>query len=330
MSEPGCEAQATIRRPPEAVLWDFLRGALMTRALAVVADAGIADALAGGPKDIAQLASEVGADSDVLERLMNALASDGLFERFDDGVFANTDASELLRDPAQRALAHLFGAVYYRAVAELDATGAPPAFARAHGTDLWHWLAENPTEREVFDRAMLNGVHARAERLGRLQWRGDEVIVDIGGGDGSLLIEFLRDRLDMRGIVFDLPEAMHDDARLGDRIDFVAGSFFDRVPEGDAYILSAVLHDWDDEPARAILDTIRRAARERARVVIVDGVLEPRSPPVWRWADLHILATLGGRERDETSWRRLLASGGFEPLSVGDGLIEARAISPAP
>lgn len=318
------------RRQPQAVLWDFMRGALMTRALAVAADAGIADALAGGPKDIAQLAREVGADSDGLERLMDALASDGLFERVDDGVFANTDASELLRDPAQRALAHLFGGAYYRAVAQFDATGAPPAFARAHGTDLWRWLAENPTEREVFDRAMSNGVRSRAEWLGCLPWRGDEVVVDIGGGDGSLLIEFFRDRPGMRGIVFDLPEAMRDDTRLGGRIEFVAGSFFDRVPEGDAYVLSAVLHDWGDEPARAILDTIRRSARERARVVIVEGVLGPRSPSVWRWADLHMLATLGGRERDETRWRRLLEAGGFEPVSVMDGLIEARAISPAP
>jgi multifunctional cyclase/dehydratase/O-methyltransferase len=99
---------------------------------------------------------------------------------------------------------------------------------------------------------------------------------------------------------------------------------------GDAYVLSAVLHDWNDGPAGAILRTVRRSARGRARVVIIDAVGGPRTGSAWKWADLHMLATLGGRERDETRWRRLLEAGGLEPVTLVDGLIEARVISPAP
>lgn len=311
-------------RPPEAVLWDLLRGALMTRAISVVADLGIADALADGPRDVGRLAREVGADADTLLRLLAALAADGVFEEVGPGVFANTDVSELLRDPSQRALAHLFGGTYYRAVAELDAGGTGPA-RRALGTDLWSWLAEHPAERAAFDEAMANGAEHRLEQLRSLEWRGDEVVVDVGGGHGSLLAGLLRDRPGMHGIVLDLPEADCDDSRLGDRIEFVAGSFFDGVPEGDTYVLSAVLHDWDDAAAEAILRTIRKSAPRHARIVIVDSVVGPEGRSgVWRWADLHILATLGGRERDERQWRRLLNAGGFEPVSIRDGLIEAR------
>ena len=315
-------------RPPEAVLWDFLCGALMTRAIAVAADLGVADALAEGPRDVARLADELGVSGDVLQRLLRALASDGVFEETAPGVFANTEVSELLRDPSRRAFAHLFGGVYLQAVAHLDASGGPTAFTRAFGADLWSWLAARPEERAAFDRAMANGTPARAELLGTAEWRGDEVVVDVGGGDGSLLAELLRDRPGMRGIVFDLPEAVRRPATsLGDRIEYVEGNFFDRVPAGDVYVLSAVLHDWDDGEAKAILRAIRASARPQARLLIVDGVLEPGSGSAWRWADLHVLATLGGRERDEGQWRRLLLAGGFEPSSVKDGLIEAVPVS---
>ncbi len=309
-------------RPPEAVLWDFLRGALMTRAIAVVADLGVADALAEGPKDVRRLAGELGADHDTLERLLRALASEGMFEEVDPSVYANTEVSELLRDPSQRALAHLFGGTYFRAVSGLDAGGAQ---ASAAGPGLWAGLADDPAERAAFDQAMLNGITLRVQRLAALEWRGDELVVDVGGGNGALLVELLRDRPGMHGIVFDLPETVRDEARLGDRIEFVAGSFFDGVPEGDAYVLSAVLHDWDDEPAAAILRTIRECAPPHARLVIVDAVLGPvDGTSMWRWADLHMLATMGGRERDESRWRRLLDAGGFEPVTIADGLIEAR------
>jgi O-methyltransferase domain len=314
-------------RPPEAVLWDFLRGALMTRAIAIVADLGIADALADGPKDIADLADEVGADGDTLRRLLRALASDGVFAEIGTGRFANTEVSELLRDPSQRAFAHLFGGLYYCAVAALDASAGASAFLRAYGKDFWSWLAEHPVERAAFDQAMVNGIRSRLECLASLEWRGDEVVVDVGGGNGSLLVEFLRDRPGMHGIVYDRAETVRDEARLGDRVEFVAGSFFDRVPQGDAYVLSAVLHDWDDEHAEAILHTIRTCAPLHARLVIIDGVLEPGSGSgEWTWADLHMLATLGGRERDESKWRRLLDAGGFEPLTIREGLIEARPV----
>jgi len=314
-------------RSPEALLWDFLRGALMTRAIAVAADLGVADALADGPRDVVELAEEAGVNADVLRRLLRALASDGVFEETAPGVFANTEVSELLRDPGRRAFAHLFGGAYLQAVSHLDAGGGAPAFTRAFGTDLWSWLAARPEERAAFDRAMANGIPTRAALLGAAEWRGDEVVVDVGGGDGSLLAELLRDRPDMRGIVFDLPEAARATMSLGDRITYVEGDFFDHVPAGDVYVLSAVLHDWDDQEAEAILRGIHDSAGPHARLLVVDGVLEPGSGSAWRWADLHVLVTLGGRERDEAQWRRLLAAGGFEPVSVKDGLIEAVPIS---
>ena len=308
---------------PDARVWNLNRGALGTRALAVVADLRVADALADGPRSVDDLAGEVRADADALYRLLRALASEGVFAEDGQRVFRNTPASVLLRG-GWGAFAHLFGGVFYRTVERLEADGEP-AFAAVFGTDFWSWLAEHPHERATFDAAMEQGKERRIERLAGLEWRGDETIVDVGGGNGSLLLGLLSRQPGLRGIVFDLPETVRDESAFGDRCAFVAGSFFDRVPVGDVYILSTILHDWDDERAAAILRTIHAAAPPDARLLIIDAVVPPGNTPHGaKWLDLLMLAFSGGRERDEAQWRALLERADFEPVRVEDGLIEAR------
>jgi hypothetical protein len=314
-------------RPPHSVLWDFVRGATMTRTLAIAAELGISEALADGPPPVEELARESGVDPDALQRLLRALASDGVFAEDEPGMFRNTETSDLLRAEGWSEFAHLFGGVFYRAVGPLDRavqTGTA-TFADTFGTDFWSWLAEHPDERARFDRAMAGGKESAAERLAGLEWREGELVVDVGGGNGTLLVELFRRRPELRGIVFDLPETERDEAALGDRIEFVAGSFFERVPSGDAYLLSAILHDWDDERAAAILSTIRAAARRGARVLVTESVIPPGNEPDGaKWLDLLMLVLAGGRERTEPEWRALLERSGLEPVSVEDGLIEAR------
>jgi hypothetical protein len=308
---------------PEDRLWELLRGALGTRALALAADLGVAEALADGPRSVTELARDVGADADALRRILRALAGEGVFAEEGPGVFRNTEASELLRS-GWGAFAHLFGGVWLRAAGTLDLSGQA-SFPRELGTDFWAWLAEHPDERAAFDRAMEQGNERRVERLASLDWRGDETVVDVGGGNGSLLVGLLRRHPGLRGIVFDLPETTRDEASLGERCSFVAGSFFDHVPEGDVYVLSTILHDWDDVAATRILETIRASAPADARLVVLDAVLpDGNEPHGSKWLDLLMLALFAGRERDEAQWRTLLAAGGFEPASIEDGLIEAR------
>ena len=96
------------------------------------------------------------------------------------------------------------------------------------------------------------------------------------------------------------------------------------MPEGDVYILSTILHDWDDGRATAILRTIRRAAPAGSRLLILDAVVPPGNEPGGRkWLDLVMLTLVGGKERGEAQWRELLAAGGFEPVRFHEALIEA-------
>ena len=311
----------------EQAVWDGLRGAIVTRALAIAADLDLAEALADGPRTVDDLAAGSGADADALYRVLRALASDGFFAEGPPRTFGNTDSSALLRRPGWKDFAHLFGGVWMGPIAELKADGAP-TFPRLHKTDFWSWLAATPDERAAFDRAMEQGAEGRLERLSSVTWRGDETVVDVGGGNGSLLLGFLARQPAMRGIVFDLPETVRDESAFGDRCTFVAGSFFDAVPEeADAYVLASILHDWDDESAARILRTVRTAAGGGARLILLEGVVEEgNDPDGGKWLDLLMLALFAGRERNEEQWRSLLGAEGFQVEQIRDGVIEARCL----
>jgi SAM-dependent methyltransferase len=305
-------------------LWDFLRGSLMTKALAAVVDAEVPEALADGPRPV----SELHGDPDTLHRLLRALASDGVFRETEPGVFEHTEQSRLLLGPGWSEFAHLFGGVFFEATTDLSASTSEPPFPERFGAGFWEWLAEHPAERAAFDAAMAGERHRPAERLAALDWREGEVVVDVGGGNGALLVELIRRRPEVRGIVLDLSETVRDEATLGDRIRFVAGTFFESVPTGDAYLLSGILHDWPDEDAARILRTIRAAAPRHARLLINESVIRPGNDRDGaKWLDLLMLVLAGGRERDEGQWRELLGSAGWELAKLHEsGLIEAQPV----
>ncbi|HZT93813.1 MAG TPA: methyltransferase [Gaiellaceae bacterium] len=303
-------------------IWDFLRGALMTKALAAVVDAGVPEALAAGPRAVSELSD----NPDTLYRLLRALASEGVFRETEPSVFEHTELSRRLLGPGTSEFAHLFGGVFYEATANLTASTSETSFSHRFGADFWSWLAEHPDERATFDAAMAGGREHPAEALAALEWNDDEVVVDVGGGNGALLVELIERRPGLRGIVLDRPETVRDEAALGDRIEFVAGSFFDSVPTGDSFVLSGILHDWPDEDAARILRTIREAADSHARLLIHESVIvSGNEPDHAKWLDLLMLVLAGGRERTEEQWRSLLESTGWEPTKfLESDVIEAR------
>jgi O-methyltransferase domain/Dimerisation domain len=312
---------------PETRLWNMLRGALTTKALGIAADLRVADQLADGPRDVGAIAEQSGADPQTLHRILRALASDGVFAEEKPGVFGNTESSDLLRTSAKGSwseFAHLFGSVFYGGAGTMDPRTRAETFTSAYDADFWAWLGQRPAERRAFDTAMAGGKERHAERLAELEWRGDETVVDVGGGNGALLQALLARVPDIRGLILDLPETDRDETALGERITFVAGSFFEAVPSGDAYILSGILHDWDDEAATTILRTIRAGAPPHARLLVIDAVIPPGNEPHGnKWLDLLMLVLAGGRERSEPEWRSLLRDAGFEPIAIEDGLIQA-------
>jgi O-methyltransferase domain len=308
-------------RSPDEILWNICRGAIATRVAGIVAGLGVADALGDRPRPVADVAAEVGADADTLHRYLRALASEDVFAEVDPGVFEHTPASrQLAGDASWGAFAQLFGGSWYRTVADLDASGR-----KAFAGDFWEWLAEHPRERALFDLAMEEGKERRVDRIEGVEWRTGETVVDIGGGNGSFLLALFARQPGLRGIVYDLPETVRDETELAAAgIEFEEGSFFERVPRGDVYVLGTILHDWNDDRAGAILRTIREHAPAGARVLILDSVVQPGNEPQGsKWLDILMLATLDGRERTEPEWRTLIEGSGLRVDSIEDRLIQA-------
>jgi hypothetical protein len=324
---------------PRAELFRLASGFMVTQALGVAVRLGLAELVRERPRSAAELAAAAGADPDAITRLLRALASVGVFAD-DEGTVRHTPLSELLLHDAPASFAGqalILSGYQYRAWAEaLEAfrTGEP-AFSQVHGAPHFDWLAEHPVESAQFNEAMRGqSVLRRAPLLDR-DWSDVSSVVDVGGGTGATLIALLREQPQLQGTVLDLPHVA-DEAReaigaagLSDRCRFVAGSFFDAVPAGaDVYVLSAILHDWADEPSRRILRTLRTAMRRDSLLLLLESVIAPgNDPDNAKLLDLHMLVALGGRERTEVQWRTLLADGGFELVSARPGLVEARPAS---
>ncbi|MFD2415221.1 methyltransferase [Amycolatopsis pigmentata] len=318
--------QLDVPLPPTVVMARLLNGFVVSQALFVLADAGVATILADeGPQAIATLAERTGSDVDVLTRLIRSLTPHGIF-RTERGKVAVTALGATLSENHPQsvfgiALASLH--LHYRAAAELRHTlrTGESAASKYFGKPYFDHLATDPPLAAIFGKAMTD--FARTMRAGTFddyRLPDGELIADIGGGDGTILTELLRAdvRPGRRGIVFDRPgvvESAHAvlaAARLTERVDVVAGDFFAEVPRADIYLLSWILHDWIDEEALKILRTVAAAAPAGSRLLVVEQVMPAGDEPhPAKEMDLAMVCLVGGRERTESEFRALLGDAGF-------------------
>jgi hypothetical protein len=323
---------------PARLLAGLADAYLTTQLLYVAAELGVADVLRDGPASASDIATAVGALPGPLHRVLRGLAAEQVLDELPDGRFALTAAGELLAADAPGSLRGAVlarGRLYYSALTGLlDAvrTGGTP-FELVHGRPFFAELAARPSDLALFQASMAGRSAREAAavvdaydfgRFGRL--------VDVGGGPGILLRAILQAHPDLDALLFDLPEV----ARAAP-LPSLGGDFFAGVPEGaDAYLLSRVLHDWDDEDARRILRNCRRAMRRDATLVLVEAVLPEcaADDPEAVRMDLHMLTLLHGRERTEAEFAALLADGGFRlartvPTATLVHVLEAAPAGPA-
>jgi hypothetical protein len=313
------------------VLYQLATGHYVSRAISLAAELGIADYLGEGPRDAGSLAAATGTHAPSLRRVLRLLVSVGVLTEEADGRFGLTALGNCLRREAPgsfRATALLFGGPLvlnaWGALLHCVRTGEP-AFRHLYGTaDPFEYFEQHPEEAAIFDEAMASFARQAATAVAAAyDFSAMSQVVDVGGGNGALLIGILQAFPSLHGVVFDLPRTTEAARRqiaasgLDGRCTAVGGDFFQSVPAGgDAYILKHVIHDWDDERATAILRTCRRAMNGRGKLLIVEAVYPPRieesySGRMFASNDVNMLVATGGRQRSEPEFHALLAAAGF-------------------
>ena len=313
-------------------LFDLISSHRVTSAIHVTVKLGLPDLLAAGPRAAAELAHATQADEGAIERLMRALVTIGIC-RMDVARFSLTDAGTHLAASSPRSL---------RAWALFEAEMLQPSWGGlvesvrtgktrtelAGAASSFDLMARDAGAVATFNAAMADGARLLTPAVAAYDFSAHTMLIDVGGGTGELLVAILRSHPNLRGAIFDLARCADaasrriEDSNLADRARFLAGDFFQSVPDGaDILTLKSIIHDWDDARAGRILGNCRRALPDGGKLLLVERLMPEMADdrPLDRasaLSDLNMLRGPGGRERTEAEYRGLLTAAHFRTLRV--------------
>ncbi|KAH8671506.1 O-methyltransferase-domain-containing protein [Xylariales sp. PMI_506] len=187
--------------------------------------------------------------------------------------------------------------------------------------------------------------HMHGRRQGRLPWMapclypaqthlmdgfdGDAYspfLVDVGGGNGYDLAEFIRYYPNYPGklILQDLPVVISRIQTLDARIvrneyDFRAEQ---PVKGARAYSMHSILHNWPDATCEQILARVKDAMEPGYSKLLINEFVIPATGTHWEMSaqDIWMMALLSSRERTEAEWRTLLENtAGFKIKRIWPG-----------
>ncbi len=314
----------------------LITGYMPSRVVHVAAQLGLADLLAEGPSTSESLAQQTNTHPKALHRLLRALAAIGVVEQLDVHRFQLTALGMQLRSNvpgSMRNLAMMFGGERaWRSWGELlhSVKTGESGTKYVYGVSSFEYLAAHPELARIFNDAMAEITrNTNATLVAHYNFSKYGKIVDVGGGNGTLIAAILQAAPGARGAVFDLPAGIAEASQIlaaagvDDRCEIVPGDFFsDKLPErADAYILKNVIHDWDDEASTAILKNCRSSMHAGSRVLLVERVMPEvmkAVPQQQRMAmlDMNMLVMPGGQERTLADYRSLCARAGLALRTV--------------
>jgi DNA-binding MarR family transcriptional regulator len=330
---------------------DLIFGRWRSQTLHAGVELGVFDLLSDHPKHAVEIADQLDLDRDRGYRLLRALSSLGLLEESSDRRFSLTAAGELLQADhpmSLRGVARLEeGPTHYavwKHLPDVVREGEPDGFQREFGHAIFEHAGADPDYAERFNEAMtgLSRIESAwvTELLADVAFDQFDHVCDVGGGHGHLLCSLLQGTDRTEGTVLELPGVVEDDEHhrhepmdVADRVNFVAGDFFEGVPEANAYLLKHILHDWSDAECVDILSSIREAAPDGARVFNCEHVVPgPDEAHLGKLFDVHMMVVSTGRERTEAEYAELYEQAGFELTQTHEtdeipmGVVEGRAI----
>jgi SAM-dependent methyltransferase len=317
--------------PPPAMLVQLATGTWIAQCVHAVAKLGIADLVKDGPQSVASLAQATQTRAERLYRVLRATASVGLFQELADQQFALTPMAYFLQSDTAMSLRDgvvMFGEKFhflpFGSLLE-SLSQDKSAFDLNFGMPVFDYLAQHPLDAAAFNAAMASFANLRSLIAPAYNFGQFRQLVDVGSGYGRLLVNILQAYPNLQGIVFDLPEvvagaqAVIDAGGVTDRCQAIGGNFFEAVPAGaDAYMMSQVIHDWDDAHAVQILQACHRVMDANAKLLVIDLVISPGNEPDFtKLMDINMLVmSPNGRERTAADFERLFAQAGFKLLQA--------------
>ncbi|WP_280180737.1 methyltransferase [Nocardia farcinica] len=314
-------------------LMNMMFGTICSQVVGTAARLGLADHLGEDELDYRELAARTDTHPGALARLLRALAALEIVVETGPGTFRLGEAGLPLRTDrpdSQAAAVLLFTDPAlldsWKLTEEAVRTGRP-TFETLYGTDFFSFLATRPELSERFN-ATMRQVSLPIAHLVPVSYdfTRHRTVVDVGGGDGTLIAQILRGARSVRGVVFDSPTGVAEAAStlaaagVADRCRIEAGDFFTAVPAGgDLYVLKNILHDWDDDHCVTILDRCRAAVPADGRVLIVESVLPDTvdtADPAPYLTDISMLVNMGGQERTRAEYERLCRRAGFAVVAA--------------
>jgi hypothetical protein len=315
-----------------------LAGLATPMALRVAVTLRLADRLTDAGATATDLAGQTGTQPAAMTRLLDHLVTLGVLDRT-GGRYRTTALGDHLREDADNDLLDeldMTSAIGRAELAFVELRHAmetgQAAYPQRYGQDFWADLAATPALQRSFDAKMTRRFREHAPKIAhRFDWHRFRTVVDVGGGQGTVLSAVLQAHPTVHGRLVDLAPTAARAAQefaaagLSGRASAVAGSFFEPLPEGaDAYILSDILHDWDDEHAGKILARCAEAAGSDGVILVIEPV---RGQGADTAIDLSMLVFFGGRERSIDELAELAAGHGLElasttPVTEGRTLLE--------
>ncbi|MFF7654884.1 methyltransferase [Streptomyces sp. NPDC007983] len=325
---------------------DTMFNVFMARALYAVTSLGIPDLLSDGPRSCRTLADKTGVRADSLHQVLRAVASTDVLRTVPaHGTVAGTGGTDKDGDGQAYALTPIGETLctgHPSGTRDMVLTLQGPIWdaltvlpqrlaTERTGTEIalglpwFDYLRQRPDKGAAFDRMMI-AVHGdEPEAVARaydFSWA--EHVTDVGGGVGTLLLSVLREHPHLSGVLFDLPEGTEhardyiEASGMADRCGTDSGSFFDAVPPGsDAYLLSHILHNCDEDSCLRILRSCAAAMSPRSRLLIVEMVLPSGDEPhPGKVLDLAMVTLTTGRERTAQEYEALLARAGLRLREV--------------
>ncbi len=349
MNEPSVSPE--VLTTDQATLLRMVYGAQTAQVIYVAAKLGVADALKNGSSTSSEVAAAVGIDENTLRRLVRGLVSLRLCAEIDENHFALTEMGQCLRSDRPNSLHSrvLFnGEVLFPIWGELLRTvrSGESGALRVLKMPLYEYLAASPEVGELFDRTMASAARYRlGPAVAAYDFSRFRTIVDVGGGNGALMLAILRCYPGPQGVVFDLPKVAEralqniHEAGFGDRCTVMEGNAVESVPEGaDCYILSNFLVSMKDELAITTLQNCRRVMAPGGAVILIEWVMPTSGETVdaytlWDTAsmDINMLSIYGGagwRVRTAREFRAIFEGSGFTlnriiPTGASVSVIEA-------